>query len=317
MAKSKLQYWSYLIHLSENMWGQPSIRLPEDTDPPVKLNTDDGTWRKVVDFLPTQGFNTVVIDVGDGIEYETHPEISVSGAWSKDKLKTELEHIRSLGMKPIPKLNFSTGHDGWLGKYAQMISTPEYYQVCKDLILEVAELFDTPELFHLGMDEETAANQKNYRLVRVRGGDLFWHDLNYMFGVCEKAGSRPWIWADHCCRDPKDFLAHMSKCAVQSNWFYGYFKKNPDGSYNEKDVEVYRTLEKAGYDQIPTCSTIFGNWKCAQDIMQLGKDDISPEHLLGYISTPWFMTTPSDLYALLNEAQRFGDAKRKIYPETV
>ena len=302
--------YSYLIHLSDNMWCQPSVKLPGDIEHQAHLNCDDKVWRTVIDFLPGQGYNAVVIDVGDGVQYETHPEISVSGAWSKDKLKAELEYIRSKGMKVIPKLNFSAGHDGWLGKYSMMISTPEYYQVCKDLILEVAELFGTPELFHLGMDEETYGNQLKYRMIRVRHLDLLWHDLFFFFDVCQQAGCRPWIWADHCCRNPQDFLAHMPKCAVQSNWFYGRFQKNSDGSYNENDVEVYRKLEQYGYDQIPTISAIVYPGH-ASDIMQLAKSDIAPERLLGYISTPWYMTTPSDIYSLLNEAQRFGDALRK------
>jgi hypothetical protein len=195
-----------------------------------------------------------------------------------------------------------------------MIATPEYYKVCRDLILEVAELFGTPELFHLGMDEETYGNQLKYRMIRVRHLDLLWHDLNFFFDVCHQAGCRPWVWADHCCRNKEDFLKNMSKCAVQSNWFYGRFYKKPDGSYNENDVEVYRILEQNGYDQIPTISAIVYPGH-ASDIMQLAKDDISSVRLLGYVSTPWYMTTPSDLYSLLNEAQRFGDAKRTHYPE--
>ncbi len=308
--------YSYLIHLSVNMWAQPSLKLPGDPEEHVQLNCDDQVWRTVIDFLPGQGYNAVVIDVGDGVQYETHPEISVAGAWSKDKLKAELDYIRSKGMKVIPKLNFSAGHDGWLGKYSMMIATPEYYQVCKDLILEVAELFGTPELFHLGMDEETYGNQVKYRMIRVRHLDLLWHDLNFFFDVCHQAGCRPWIWADHCCRNAPDFLKNMSKCAVQSNWFYGRFYKNPDGSYNENDVEVYRKLEQHGYDQIPTISAIVYP-RHASDIMQLAKDDIAPERLLGYVSTPWYMTTPSDLYSLLNEAQRFGDAMRSHYPNEI
>ena len=74
--------YSYLIHLSDNMWAQPSLKLPGDTEKQVRLNCDDKTWRAVIDFLPGQGYNAVVIDVGDGVQYGTHPEISVAGAWS-------------------------------------------------------------------------------------------------------------------------------------------------------------------------------------------------------------------------------------------
>ena len=148
--------WAFFLKLSTNMWGDEGGTWKYSPFFP-ELITDDAVWREVVDFLPTQGINTVLIDVGDGIQYESHPEISIPGAWSKDKLKKELAHMREIGLTPIPKLNFSTGHDTWLKEYSRMVSTSIYYQVCEDLIKEVAEVFDYPEYFHLGMDEENAA----------------------------------------------------------------------------------------------------------------------------------------------------------------
>ena len=41
-----------------------------------------------------------------------------------------------------------------VGIYERMVSTPIYYQVCKDLIEEAYEMFDHPEFIHIGMDEE-------------------------------------------------------------------------------------------------------------------------------------------------------------------
>ena len=104
MVKQKM--WAYMLKLSSNMWGDIGADLPYAPFD-KELTTDDDTWKEVVDFLPTQGFNAVLIDVGDGIQYESHPEVSIPGAWSKDKLKKQLDYMRSLGLTPIPKLNFS------------------------------------------------------------------------------------------------------------------------------------------------------------------------------------------------------------------
>lgn len=301
--------WAYLIHLSTNMWKQH-----QDAGFSRQLTTEDETWDEIIDFLPSQGFNTVVIDVGDGMQYESHPEISVAGAWPKDKMKNKLDHIRSLGMTPIPKLNFSAGHDGWLGIYSYMISTPEYYRVCSDLIREVAELFGNPALFHLGMDEETAGNQAAYGLVRVRQKDLLWRDMNYLFNLCDQVGARPWVWSDHCCRNREDFLKNMSRSVLQSNWYYGKIFRNPDGTYPDRDIEVFEILDKAGFDQVLTCSVVFGNTKCAEQVMQLAKDVLTPEQVKGFIATPWYMTESTELYAHLHEAHRFGAARQKVFP---
>lgn len=306
--------WSYLIHLSSNMWNDPgsTSRYSVYSDTVI---TDDATWKEVVDFLPSQGVNTLLIDVGDALEYESHPEISIKGAWSKDKLKAELDRIRALGMTPIPKLNFSATHDAWLGKYSHMLSTPEYHQVCADLIKEVAEVFGNPELFHLGMDEEDARHQQTYQFCCIRQGDLWWKDLFHLFDQCEKVGARPWLWGDYVINHEDEFVKRMPKSALLSNWEYKRMEKNPDGSYVLPRYEAYRTLEKAGFDQVPTCSAVYGVPQNARDTMLMGKEEIAPERLLGYMTAPWFFTTASDIYALKNDALRFGEAKKQIYPE--
>ena len=108
--------WAYMIQLGVYLWGADGgTRRWAPFFP--QLNTDDAVWREVIDFLPSQGFNTVLIDIGDAIQYESHPEISIPGAWSKDKLKKELDYMRSIGLTPLPKLNFSAGHKAWLKEY--------------------------------------------------------------------------------------------------------------------------------------------------------------------------------------------------------
>lgn len=305
--------WAYFIQLGENMWGdEGGTRRWAPYCP--QLNTDEKVWREVIDFLPSQGFNTVLIDIGDGLQYETHPEISIPGAWSKDKLKKELDHMRSIGLTPLPKLNFSAGHDAWLKEYSRMLSTSIYYQVCEDLIKEVAELFDYPEYFHLGMDEENYSNQKYMTYCAIRHRDLWWHDAYFLFDICEKLGMRPWVWADFCWHEPEAYFAKMPKSVLQSNWAYHPIKRNPDGTYVDKEYNAYLKLEEHGFDQVPTSSTweVFFN---THETMELGKEHIAPERLKGYMTAAWDFTVPQAKYALLNDALRFGYAKKAVYPE--
>lgn len=219
-------------------------------------------------------------------------------------------------MTPIPKLNFSTGHDAWLGKYDRMVSTPEYYQVCKDLILETIELFDHPALFHLGLDEEDFANQSKYQMCVIRNDALWWHDAYFFFDICLSAGVRPWVWADRCWHYLEDYLEHMPKSVLQSNWFYWPLSKKPDGTYERKGASAYEELDRAGYDQVLTSST-WNCWYNSQETMQLGKADLDPSRVAGYMTAPWVFTTQSERFALLNDAQRFWDARKLVYPETL
>jgi hypothetical protein len=144
----------------------------------------------------------------------------VENAWSPDKLRHELQKMRSLGLEPIPKLNFSASHDIWLGEYSRMVSTSIYYKVCSDLIREVCELFDTPRYFHLGMDEETAAHQQNRLYAAIRQYDLWWHDLFFFVNCVEECGTRAWVWADYIWHHEEEFLRQMPRSVLQSNWYY-------------------------------------------------------------------------------------------------
>ena len=307
--------WAYLMHLGTNMWGQEGEEgaLAEYHD---HLTTSDEVWRETIDFLPECGFNTVLIDVGDGIVYESHPEINIAGAWSKDKLKKELDRMRAMGLTPIPKLNFSASHDAWLKEYSFMISTGAYYRVVEDLIKEVAEAFGYPAYFHLGMDEEVDRYISKKRMTILRPGRIWWHDVNFMFGVCDAVGARPWVWADKCWYEPEEFTAQMSKQALISNFWYNSMSKNPDGSYKKYQTETYRILERAGFDQVPTCSTFEGYWKSAELTLQMGKTEIAPERLKGYMTAPWWPAHDECRYGLKSDAYVFRCAKELVYPQT-
>ncbi len=301
--------WAYLIHLGVRMWEDGGINALKDYE--EESFTNDEIWREITDFLPSQGFNTIVIDVGEAMQYESHPEIAGEGAWSKDKLKKELDRLRSIGLTPIPKLNFSKNHDTWLGKYHFMISTPQYYKVCEDVIREVYEVFDSPEYFQLGMDEEVAAWMGGKRVRMQRNSDLWWHDSYFLFDICDKLGTRPWVWSDPMWHKKEEYLEKMPKSVVQSNWYYHSFNFT---EYGAAGRESYKDLDLAGFEQVPTCS---GIWyaKSADSTLETLKKTLNPDRLIGYMEAPWFMTYKRNYYSLLDTAYRFGLAKKKHYPE--
>jgi hypothetical protein len=275
--------WGLLLHLSYNMWSDrdcPEWDLEHITAKPY-LRFDETLWNDLLSQACRAGINTIVLDLGDGVRYTSHPEIAVQGAWSTLKLKAEIRKMRDMGLEPLPKLNFSTCHDTWLGKYARMVSTPEYYQVCRDLISEICDLFDGPSLFHLGMDEETAEHQRYYEYVVIRQYDLWWQDLLFYLSEVKKAGSRGWVWSDYVWHHPQLFYQNMPKTVLQSNWYYGQ-----DFSPASTEAHAYDDLEAHGYEQVPTGS----NWTVSEN-MQLTVEHcqraIAPERLYGFLMSVW------------------------------
>lgn len=137
------------------------------------LRFNDRLWNEMVRAMAAAGITTVVLDLGDGVRYESHPEIAVRGAWTPARLKRELLKLRALGLEPVPKLNFSATHDEWLGPYSRCVSSDTYHGICRDVISEAIHLFEGPRLFHLGMDEETMTHQKFDSYIVVPQGAIW------------------------------------------------------------------------------------------------------------------------------------------------
>jgi hypothetical protein len=263
------------------MWSDRQADWLEYVSAEPTLRFDQSLWDAVLQRMALAGMNMVVLDLGDGVRYESHPEIAVQGAWSVAQLKLELAKAHALGLEVIPKLNFSTCHDAWLGPYARMVSTDTYYQVCKDLIEEVITLFDHPRLFHLGMDEENFPTQVHYAYAVVRQYDLWWHDLYYLVDQVERGGTRAWVWSDYAWNHPDLFFKKMSRNVVQSNWYYG-----DDFGPGIVEARTYRELEAYGYDQIPTGS----NWSSDANFgrtVSYCREHIAPQRLMGFLQTIW------------------------------
>ena len=288
-----------LIHVSYNMWNDDVKPAGRDENKPEsffdpELRFDMALWHDVLKAMSEAGMNTVILDLGDAVRYESVPEIAVEGALTGGRLKDELARCRDHGITPIPKLNFSACHDAWLGIYSRMVSTSRYYEVCRALIEEVCELFDGPEYFHLGMDEETAHHQRWLLYAVIRQGKRWWSDLRLLVEAVEKQGSTAWVWSDKlwsCGSD--EFRANMPTSVIQSNWYYQRACDTPAMLQDEHAATVLRAfteLEHGGYRQVPTGSN-FCHRENMLALVPFCRDSLDPHYLLGFCQTPWKPTT--------------------------
>ncbi len=312
-----------LLHLGSNMWQKKdhwseTVYDEEESIYRDSLACDKEIWRKVTDFLPSCGINTVLIDMGEGVRLDCHPELAVEGSWSKEEFRAELARLRSLGLTPLPKFNMSCGHNAWLKDYAYMVGTKTYYQVLKDIIEETIALFDTPAFFHLGLEEEDYQNQKHQPVAVIRSPEKRIRDAEFLFEICRAHGVRPWIWLNPACVESyggeEAFKAAFPKDVLISNWRYGPIKDEPIGENSLPALQLYKKLADWGYEQMPTCST----WDFHLNpkmTMKLFRDHIDMAHVRGFLTAPWHIMVPKKYYAHLNDAFVFGNAKKKIFSE--
>ncbi len=315
--------WAYMIYLGSNMWTKKETVKPYWVEPRLpeccyqeKMLTEKEIWRKVTDFLPGCGFNTLLIDIGEGVKLESYPQLAIPGSWEKQELKEELVRLREMGITPIPKLNFSSCHNAWMQEFSYMVGSEPYYKMCEEVVQELIELFGTPEFFHLGLDEELmpTPTPKYSPIVTVRSPRKQLEDANKLFKTCLEKGVRPWMWIDppaiECFGGEESFQKHIPKEVLISNWYYGdlYVSKPV------KNAELYNKLGEWGYDQMPTSSTCKYHTNIKQT-MKYCKENVEPSSIKGYLTAPWIPTISERYYAHLSEAWVFKDAKEKIYPE--
>lgn len=331
-AQSK-EIHALLLHLGYNMWCD---YLPDDMDnsilvstpgkgvPDTVLRNKDELWRKATDHAAKSGMNMIVIDLGEGLIYPSHPELAIKGSWSAEKLQKEISRLETMGMEVIPKLNFSTTHNGWMKHYRRMVSSKPYYQFCEDLIRDVAEIFGKPRFFHVGCDEERADHQvgaKHFRFILERNRDLWEHDFSHLVRTCEKNGMRCWAWSDYSWNHP-DFLKRCPKSVLMSNWFYdecyGGFDLAKNKTSDHKILNNFYDLDKAGFDQLPCGTNWAGYGRCklkvgADDVIgklvNFGRKEISAQHLKGFMMAPWrSLDGPENFATVMKAIDLFGAA---------
>lgn len=321
MTEHKGLIWGDLLHLGMNMWcdwenpaplsygwEETVIRWPSD-----KVRADMTVWRDWTDAMLREKLNMAVIDIGEAFVYPSHPDLAAKGALTPEQMGAELDRLRGIGIEPIPKLNFSAGHNRWLNEYRRMMGTDEYRKVCADVIGDVCTVFGKPRLFHIGYDEETTGHQSRFQYVAVRQGDAWWRDFLAVVDAVERNGSRAWCFSDMSWRHLDEFLKHMPKSVVQCPWNYCKSEKHPEY------VDSVEALLEAGYDMIPDVGTF--STKSQNDI-QTSEGDLLLERftqkaypqkqLLGFLLCSWARPVPYHRTKGLKSIAYFGEMKRRF-----
>ena len=310
--------WATFAQLGYNVYGDQIHRyVPSNTAllSTAVMRADEPYWKDYTEKLVQNGCNTLIVEVAEALQYESHPELAIEGSWTREQMQKELARLRTLGFTEIiPKLNFGAGHDIWLKHYDHMLSSKLYYEVTADLIREVIEVFGAKHI-HLGMDEEhyRFQNPKRRGLAIIRRGNAWWHDLYHYIDCAERQNARPWVWSDPVWYNPDEFFAKMPKSVVQCNWYYGERFENPtdDGDdHNDKTyLRAFELLEEHGFDQMPTGSNVYGAEQNLLDMTKFCRERIAPDRFLGLMDAPWAPITRTNAARLERSAVHLGEAR--------
>ena len=98
--KDKEFIWAHLVHLGSNMWNEEgNTRGREHRSTPCAspvLRFKRELWDTHVKNLRESGVNTLVVDVGEAMRYESHPELAVEGSFDRERMLDELAKLRAI-----------------------------------------------------------------------------------------------------------------------------------------------------------------------------------------------------------------------------
>ncbi|MBN1807929.1 MAG: hypothetical protein JW909_02595 [Planctomycetes bacterium] len=233
-----LKYRGLLIHVSHY---DPAWVPAKDAEEPFCADTAV----EIVEAMAGTGMNVLVVDLADGVEYGTHPEMKRHYSVAMEKLETVAARAESLGIDVVPKLNFSKSgrnlHDMWMRPHwdhtSWLKNLDEYYGVAGDLIGETVEALKPREFFHIGMDED------HYRSL-----EQYVETIETLRKQVGAHGLRTVIWNDSCHHEKtKIAQVHADKCRaaeerlskdiVQILW-----------AYNAAHPDVVKRVAERGFE---------------------------------------------------------------------
>lgn len=178
--------------------------------------------------LAPRHINTLVLRIDYNYQYKSHPELSDSGALSKQDVAKLVQACKEEHIRIIPQVNL-LGHQSWAGKvnnllrvYPQFDETPwvkmpehyvwpnadglycksycplhpEVHKVVFDIIDEICDAFESTA-FHAGMDEVFYIGEA--KCPRCGGRDkaeLFAGEVSTLRNHLAEKQRQLWIWGD-------------------------------------------------------------------------------------------------------------------------
>lgn len=241
-----------ILCLAFAIWFAPSLTVSaDDANPPVRMvgfHIDMNMAQYRADYLKRwltdlagMGYNTIIWELEDGIEWETVPEARQPDALSKETFRDVLYHANSLGLENIPLFQ-TLGHAEYVlqhDRYSHLKAHPddirqydplhpEVVPLLQAWIEEYLDLFGEIKYFHLGADE---ARQLDYVQQSERNTEglsvsqIFMQHVNTLSEPLVDRGITPIIWADMVLHHHGS-IDELSRDVMLFDWMYDIWRGN-------------------------------------------------------------------------------------------
>jgi len=186
--KNSLKVRGLLIHITHY---DPMWNTKKESEGPFSVEVA----LQVLEKMAAYNFNTLVVDIEDGVVYKSHPELKRHYSVPMKDLQLLAKSAKQKNIDFVPKCNFSksgrNNHDMWLKPHWDGINwiknMDQYWKVAGDVIDELVCVCQPQRFFNIGMDED------HYRSV-----SQYVEAIKILHDKISKHGLRPVMWNDTC-----------------------------------------------------------------------------------------------------------------------
>jgi hypothetical protein len=196
--------------------------------------------------LKANGYDGVVIEIDNKLIFPSHPDFASKDALSYEKWQDIIRFGKEIGLMIYPLLQ-TLGHMQHIleygGKYLTLAENPgKNYMLCpskestlefiKDLIKDLIEIFDSPQIIHLGGDEvyghmERRGIRKCPLCASKNSSEILNNYLINLAKFCVERGIRPEFWADEVLAFPQ-YIDNFPKGTRFIDWHYNRSERYSD-----------------------------------------------------------------------------------------
>lgn len=292
------------------------------------VTVDDA--KRMADLAWTSGFNTLIFELGDAVQFTNFPGQCFANALTKGELLKFVQYARELGLDVVPEINLLTHQEKFFGNSRSDLMfnsqtydprKPEVYQLVFAYIDEIIVLLH-PSAILIGHDEVAGHNPSWVEKWLFMGeamlpAELFLQDVLRLHDYLKNRGIETWMWGDMLI-SPEEFpemldrelhggsvgygnalRAKLPKDIVICDWHY---------SDDQPDFPSLAVMQKEGF------RVIGATWKKPRTITNFSRY-AAQHHAYGMMATTWFHVQRNEWNVVERIIRESGAAFRKDFPD--
>lgn len=207
------------------------------------------------------GYNAVLWEVENEIQWETCPECVSDDAFTKSEFREILDYSRNLGLEPIPLFQ-TIGHAEYVLRHKKYFSyredpdrydcyctsDPDVRQFLKTWIKEYIDLFGDIRYFHLGGDEAYkfgTCPECSIKVDKDGPNKLYAEHIIDVAQPLLQKNIKPGIWCDMALKHPES-ISVIPKDFIIWDWNYW------DGVESPKKVMLWKDYSRISSEDVTT-----------------------------------------------------------------